>query len=81
MVLFIVFNMIKHFGNKVKYLYKNCGRNFSLLDDRVKYLILYYIYIYILVALILLLDKNISKRKIYKEHWKNYLRLSYHILY
>ena len=62
--------------NKNRYLYKNCNRNFSLNDNRIKHPIEH-----IFLALLILLNKNISKRNIQKtleELFK--IKLSYSVL-
>ena len=61
--------------NKERYLCKNCNRNFSLNDNRIKHPIKH-----ILLLALILLTKNISKRNI-QRHYRKYLKLNYHILY
>ena len=61
--------------NKERYLCKNCNRNFSLNDNRIKHPIKH-----ILLALILL-NKNISKRNIQKTLQEVFkIKLSYSVL-
>ena len=71
-------NCVKHgktINNKERYYCKDCNKNFSLTDDRIKHPIEH-----ILLALILV-NKNISKRNIQKtlEEFFN-IKLSFNVL-